>query len=61
MKPLTWFFALLIPIIMLVAMDQIQLVQDLITNSGYSSTEVMLGIGSIYTVFMFGLAVFVVR
>lgn len=61
MKPLTWFFALLIPVIMLVAMDQIPLVQDSITASGYSAGEVLTGIALIYTTFMCGLAVFVVR
>lgn len=61
MKPLTWFFLLLIGVLMLVAMSQIKLVTDLITASGYSAGEVFTGIALLYVVFLCGLGVFLVR
>lgn len=57
MKPLVFLTLMVVGIIALAALDQIQLVQDLITKSGYSGAEVLSGIGGIYVVFLTLLAI----
>lgn len=61
MKPVEWFTLLAVTVVALVALDQIPLVQDLITASGFSSTEVFAGIAGILLVFYTFLAIFFVR
>jgi hypothetical protein len=61
MKPFTWVTLVIITIIGLTGMSQIPLVQDLVTASGYSNTEVFAGMGSILTFFLVALAIFEVR
>ena len=61
MKPVTWVFLVIITIVFLVVVDQIPLVQDTITATGFSATEVIAGIGSVLMTFYIVLAIFEVR
>jgi Na+/alanine symporter len=51
LKPLRYFILIFITVLALVALDQIPLVQDLITASGYSSSEVIGGTIGVLVIF----------
>lgn len=51
MKPLEFFGLLLITTLAMIGLSQIPLIQDLITASGFSSSEVWSGIGTILLIF----------
>lgn len=51
MKPLRYFILIFITVLALVALDQVPLVQDLITASGYSPSEVIGGVIAILVIF----------
>lgn len=57
MKPSQFFGLLILEILVVVALAQVSLVQDLITSSGYSPSEVYGGILSIALIFDAGMAV----
>ena len=61
MSPYVWFVMLVVVVMALVALDQIQLVQDLVTASGYSSSEVFAGLGGIFLVFWVMVGIIEVR
>lgn len=61
MTPVVWFTLVVVTIIGLVALDQVPLVVDLVTATGFSSAEVFSGIGAILMVFYVVIAIFWVR
>lgn len=61
MKPITWITLVIVTVVALVGIWQIPLVTDLVTATGYSSTEVFSGIATIVIFFYFILAIFFVR
>jgi len=61
MTPVVWFTLVIVTVIALVGMNQIPLVQDLVTATGYSSAEVFSGMGAILMVFYVIIGIFWVR
>lgn len=61
MTPLEFFILCLVSVVALMGISQIPLVSDLVTASGYSSTEVFAGLSSILLIFYTVLAVFTMR
>lgn len=61
MTPLAFVTLCLITFVALAGMSQVPLLQDSITASGFSSTEVFSGLGVILFLFYAVLAVFTVR
>ena len=51
MSPYAYFGLIIITIIALVALQQIPLLQTIITNSGFDSNQVWAGIGAVLLVF----------
>jgi hypothetical protein len=61
LTPVAYFALIIVTILAVVALDQVPLVQDAITKSGFSSAEVWAGIVSILVIFYTVLFVFTVR
>ena len=61
MKPIAFVTLVIVQVVAMVGIWQIPLVVDLITASGYGSTEVFSSIATLLVFFDFVLAVFFVR
>jgi hypothetical protein len=61
MRPYTFFAMVVVTIAALVAMFQVALVQDVISSTGYSTSEVFSGLVAILVIFYAVILVFFVR
>ena len=61
MKPLEFYILCIVTVVALMGMSQIPLVADVVTATGYSSTEVFAGISGILLLFYTVIAVFTMR